>query len=140
MLVQNASSVCPDSVRPEASTIVPLTTIGIRRPRPSNASSMAKIAALALSVSKIVSRRSRSAPPRTWPSAASRYAAASSPKLTLRAAGSFTSGEIEPVRLVGPREPATKRGRPSAASASSAAARASRAPASLSSPAMWDRP
>ena len=31
-------------------------------------------------------------------------------KVTLRAPGSFTSGEIESVRLVGPMEPATKRG------------------------------
>ena len=72
MLVQNASSVCPDNVRPEASTIVPLITTGIRRPRDSNASSIAKIAALALRVSKIVSTSRRSAPPRSWPSADSR--------------------------------------------------------------------
>ena len=72
MLVQNASSVWPDSVRPEASTIVPLTITGMRQPSASNVSSMAKIAAFALRVSKIVSTSSRSAPPLTWPSADSR--------------------------------------------------------------------
>ncbi len=140
MLAQKASSVWPDSVRPEASTIVPLITTGIRVPRASNVSSIAKIAALALSVSKIVSTRRRSAPPATWPSAASRYATTSSAKVTLRAAGSLTSGEREAVRFVGPSDPATNRGRPSRASASSAAARARRAAASLSSRARSERP
>ena len=55
----------PDSVRPEASVIVPETMTGQRRPRSSNSVSRAKIAALAFSVSKIVSTRSRSAPPST---------------------------------------------------------------------------
>ena len=107
MLVQKASSVWPDSVRPEASTIVPEITTGSRQPSSSKAPVIAKIAALALSVSKIVSTSSRSAPPATWPRAASRYASASSSKDTLRAAGSLTSGAMEPVRLVGPSEPAT---------------------------------
>ena len=39
------------------------------------------------------------------------YASFSSSKVTLRKAGSLTSGEIEQVRLVGPKTPATKRGR-----------------------------
>ena len=64
---QNASVTCPDSVRPEASVIVPEIITGQRRPRCSNSVSTAKIAALALSVSKIVSISSRSAPPSTSP-------------------------------------------------------------------------
>ena len=74
MLVQKASRVWPDSVRPEASTIVPEITTGRRKPRSSNSPPIAKIAALALRVSKMVSTSSRSAPPATCPSAASRYA------------------------------------------------------------------
>ena len=45
----------PERVRPEASVIVPEIITGQRRPRSSNSVSSAKIAALALSVSKIVS-------------------------------------------------------------------------------------
>jgi hypothetical protein len=44
------------------------------------------------------------------PATASAYVAARSSKLTLRAPGSLTSGEIDAVRLVGPIAPATKRG------------------------------
>ena len=68
---QNASVVWPDRVRPLWSVIVPEIITGSRSPSRSNTSSMAKIAALALSVSKIVSIRSRSAPPSISPSAAS---------------------------------------------------------------------
>jgi hypothetical protein len=75
---QNASVTCPERVRPEASVIVPETTTGQRRPCSSKRVSRAKIAALALSVSKIVSTTSRSEPPSTSPRAASRYAATSS--------------------------------------------------------------
>ena len=139
-LVQNASSVCPESVRPEASVIVPETISGSRKPRSSNTPATAKIAALALSVSKMVSISSRSAPPAISPRAASSYASTSSSNDTLRAAGSLTSGEREPVRLVGPIDPATNLGRPSAASASSAATRARRAAASLISYASSERP
>ena len=69
---QNASVTCPDSVRPEASVIVPLMMIGHSRPRSSNSVRQAKIAALALSVSKMVSISSTSAPPSTRPFACSR--------------------------------------------------------------------
>ncbi len=120
--------------------MVPDTITGSRVPAAAKASSRAKIAAFALRVSKIVSMSRMSAPPAIWPSAASRYAAASSSKPTLRAAGSFTSGEIEAVRLVGPSDPATNRGRPSPRSASSAASRARRAAASLISRATSSRP
>jgi hypothetical protein len=50
---QKASVVWPERVRPEASVIVPEMMIGQRRPRSSKSVSTAKIAALALSVSKI---------------------------------------------------------------------------------------
>src|SRR5438093_202948 len=107
---QNASVVWPDSVRPEASVIVPETMIGKRRPLRSKYDSSANKAALPFSVSKIVSTRKRSAPPSARLSIASEYEATSSSKRTLRAPGSLTSGEIDAVRLVGPSAPATKRG------------------------------
>ena len=51
-----------------------------------------------------------------------------------RRPGSFTSGEIERVRFVGPMAPATKRGRSGVRRVqSSAAARASRAASTFSS-------
>ena len=68
---QNASVVWPERVRPLASVMVPEIMTGTRSPRRSNTPSMAKIAALALSVSKIVSIRIRSAPPSSRPSVAS---------------------------------------------------------------------
>jgi hypothetical protein len=61
-------------------------------------------------VSKIVSTSRMSAPPSQRPATESVYVATSSSKLTLRAPGSLTSGEIDAVRLVGPIAPATKRG------------------------------
>ena len=64
---QNASVVCPESVRPEASVIVPEITTGQRRSYSSKTLSTAKIAALALRVSKIVSMKIRSAPPSSSP-------------------------------------------------------------------------
>ena len=93
--------------------MVPDMITGQRRPWSANSVSSAKIAALAFRVSKIVSTRSRSAPPSTRPLACSRYAATSSSYETFRAPGSLTSGEIDAVRFVGPREPATQRGRSS---------------------------
>ena len=68
---QNAAGVWPESVRPERSVMVPEIITGSRMPRSSNSFSIAKIAALALSVSKIVSIRSKSAPPSTRPRACS---------------------------------------------------------------------
>ena len=58
--VQNASTVCPDSVRPLRSTIVTEITAGELARATSIA---AAIAAFAFSVSKIVSISSRSTPP-----------------------------------------------------------------------------
>ena len=54
---QNASVTWPDSVRPDASVMVPEIITGQRRPRSSKSVSTAKIAALALRVSKIVSMK-----------------------------------------------------------------------------------
>ena len=62
-LYQNASLVCPDKVRPEASVMVPEIIMRIGSSRDSDTSSMATNAALALSVSKTVSTKIRSAPP-----------------------------------------------------------------------------
>jgi hypothetical protein len=58
-------------MRPEASVTVPLIITGQRSPRRSNSASTAKIAALAFSVSKMVSISSRSAPPSSRPRACS---------------------------------------------------------------------
>ena len=63
--------VWPERVRPEASVIVPEIMTGSRTPRSAKASSIAKIAALAFSVSKMVSTMIRSAPPSIRASVAS---------------------------------------------------------------------
>ena len=90
--------------------------------------------AFAFSVSTIVSSSSRSQPPSIRPRTCSLYASRSSSKVMLRNAGLLTSGEIDRIRLVGPIEPATKRGRSGVRAVhSSAAARASRAPSTFSS-------
>jgi hypothetical protein len=62
-LYQNASLVCPDKVRPEASVMVPEIIIRIGSSNVSDTSSIATSAALALSVSNTVSTKMRSAPP-----------------------------------------------------------------------------
>ncbi|MNQ91703.1 hypothetical protein D3C85_1070970 [compost metagenome] len=64
---QKASVVWPDRVRPEASVMVPEIMIGSSTPSSSNTPCTAKIAALALRVSKMVSIRIRSAPPSIRP-------------------------------------------------------------------------
>ena len=64
-------------MRPDASVTVPETITGRRSPVCSISSSSAKIAALAFSVSKMVSTRNRSAPPSSRPAACSWYAARS---------------------------------------------------------------
>ncbi|MNG19059.1 hypothetical protein D3C84_1031790 [compost metagenome] len=68
---QKASVVCPDRVRPEASVMVPEIMIGSSKPSSSNTPCTAKIAALALRVSKMVSIRIRSEPPSIRPRVAS---------------------------------------------------------------------
>ena len=60
---QNASVVCPDNVLPDASVIVPEIITGILVSSASNALLMAKMAAFAFSVSKIVSTIRKSTPP-----------------------------------------------------------------------------
>jgi hypothetical protein len=69
--IQKASGVWPVRVRPDRSVMVPEIISGRRSPRASKTFSTAKIAALAFSVSKIVSISSRSVPPSISPSAAS---------------------------------------------------------------------
>jgi hypothetical protein len=60
---QNASTVWPERVRPDASVMVPEIQTGSRTPVSSNASSIAKMAAFALRTSKMVSIMRMSAPP-----------------------------------------------------------------------------
>ena len=71
-LCQKASTVWPESVRPDASTIVPEIISGTGTPSSRASVRTAKMAALALRVSKIVSTSRRSAPPSSRPAAASR--------------------------------------------------------------------
>ena len=61
--IRKASTVCPESVLPEASVIVPDTITGMSILRSSFTSSMAKRAALAFKVSKMVSTNNTSQPP-----------------------------------------------------------------------------
>ena len=74
---QNAGTVWPDRMRPDASVTVPEIMIGKRLPDSSKKVSIANSAALQFSVSKIVSTSSTSAPPSTRPRVCSRYAATS---------------------------------------------------------------
>jgi hypothetical protein len=132
--VQKASIVCPDSVRPLRSVMVTEIISGRRTPSSANAFSTATMPALAFSVSTIVSSSSRSQPPSIRPRVCVSKAEHRSSKVMLRAAGLFTSGEIDNSLLVGPIEPATNRGRSGVRAVnSSAAARASRAAATFSS-------
>ena len=130
---QNAPTVWPDSVRPDRSVMVPDTMSGVVTPVSAASRRAAQIAAFALSVSKIVSISSTSAPPSTRPAICWRYASAIWRNVIARYAGSSTFGDSDRVTLVGPIAPATQRGRPSAREAASTASRASRAPATLSS-------
>ena len=130
--IQNASTVWPERLRPDRSVIVTDAITGRRKPRSSNARSIANSAALPFSVSKTVSTSSRSTPPSSSPSACSWYAASRSSKPTARAPGSLTSRESEAVLFVGPSAPATQKVRPGcAAVTASHAARAARAAATL---------
>ncbi len=70
--IWSAPVTCPDRVRPDASVMVPEIITGHRRSRCSNNDSNAKTAALAFSVSKMVSTIRMSAPPSTNPVACSR--------------------------------------------------------------------
>ncbi len=69
----------------------------------------AAMAALLLSVSKIVSIRRKSAPPSRSPRTASAYPSRSSSNVISRNDGSSTLGDSESVTLVGPTDPATNR-------------------------------
>ena len=92
------------------SAIVNDSITGTSRPAASIASSAAQSAALAFSVSNIVSQSKASTPPSIREIICSLYASTSISNVTLRKAGFSTSGLIEQVRPVGPTEPATKRG------------------------------
>ena len=72
---QNASTIWPESVRPDLSVIVTETISGTRRAPSSKSCCAAKSAALRTSVSKTVSKRRTSAPPSRRPRTWSRYAA-----------------------------------------------------------------
>ena len=69
----------------------------------------AAMAALAFSVSKIVSISSRSTPPSASAAICSAYAAWTWSKVTARYAGSSTRGDSDRVTFSGPIEPATNR-------------------------------
>ncbi len=116
---QNASIVCPLSVRPDRSTIVAEIQSGTS----GAASRAATIAAFAFSVSKIVSSRKRSTPPSASAVICSAYASFTSSKVRVRNDGSSTFGLSDRVTFSGPTEPATKR--------SPAASRAIRAPSTF---------
>src|ERR1700685_1508098 len=75
MEFQNASVVCPDSVRPEASVIVPETMMGSSSPTSSNTWRTANSAALAFKVSNTVSIKIISTPPAISARVTSQYAA-----------------------------------------------------------------
>ena len=86
--LKNASTVWPDSVRPERSGIVTDAITGTRAQRPARtARSIANSAALQFSVSMCVSVSSRSTPPSSSAAACSRYASTSWRNVTERAPG-----------------------------------------------------
>jgi hypothetical protein len=120
---QKASTVWPERFRPLRSIAVN----EIQRGTSGATSSAAAIAAFALSVSKIVSIKSRSTPPSTSARICSAYAVATSSNVDARNVASSTRGETDSETLSGPIDPATHAGR----SSSSAARRASRAPSRL---------
>lgn len=102
--------VWPLSVRPLLSTMVPLMNTGRRTPLAAKNFSSAYTAALALSVSKMVSTSSMSTPPSYSPSSCSKYASTTSSYVMPRNAGFSTLGDTLSVLLVGPTAPATNLG------------------------------
>ena len=90
--------------------MVPETITGVLKWRSARTPLMAKRAALAFSVSNTVSTISRSTSPSSNALTCSPYAATRSSNVMLRKLGSFTSGDMEAVRFVGPMLPATNRG------------------------------
>ena len=108
---QNASGVCPDSVRPDASVIVPDTITGQRRPR--SLEIRVDREQRRLGVQRVEYRLDQQQVGAAFEQRLDGLAVRRRParrSVTLRAPGSLTSGEIDAVRLVGPSEPATKRG------------------------------
>ena len=114
--------------------------MGNSSPTSSNTWRTANSAALAFNVSNTVSIKIMSTPPAISARVTSQYAVTSSSKLIFRNPGSFTSGDSDAVRLVGPKAPATKRCTPLAALHSSATLRARRADSRFSSPTSACRP
>jgi hypothetical protein len=102
---KKASTVCPESVLPEASVIVPETMIGISILR-SSLLLHGKSAALAFKVSIVSTNKSllRQLKLRLLFVRNTQII-----KVTALYPGSFTSGDILAVLFVGPIEPATKR-------------------------------
>ena len=125
---QNASGVWPDSVRPDASVIVPDTMTGKRAPR--RVEQRLDREQRGLGVQRVEDRLDEQQIGAAVDQAVDRlrYAATSSSYATLRAPGSLTSGEIDAVRLVGPSAPATKRGAAACAPSSGPRTRARSAP------------
>ena len=130
MEARKASAACPPSMVPEVS-MVPDTTSGRRVPASSNTLSAAIRAALVLRVSWQVSMNSRSTPPSSRPRICSAKVATSSEKVM--------PPVTEIARVVGPTEPATKRGL-SGVESSRAASTASSAARRLSARASASRP
>ena len=122
---QNASTVCPERLRPLLSIAVNESQSG----RSGASASAAAIAAFAFSESKTVSTSRMSTPPSRSAPIWCAYASRTSSKVTALYDGSSTRGESDSVTLSGPTAPATNRGRSGVfAVQASAACRASRAP------------
>ena len=120
---QKASTVWPERLRPERSVSVIEIISGSSRPSACSASSVAMIAALALSVSNTVSIRMKSTPPSTSASDLLAIDGLHLVEIDFAKAGSLTFGDSDSVLLVGPSAPATQRGLPSLAVYRSATSR-----------------
>ena len=107
---QNASAVWPDSVRPEASVIVPEIITGRRPPRVLE--HLLDREQRGLGVERVEDGLDHQHVGAAVDQALDGFAVGprSSSKLIARKPGSFTSGLSEAVRLVGPSTPITKRG------------------------------
>ena len=110
---QNASVVCPDSVRPEASVIVPEMMSG--RSTPDLVERLPHREERRLGVQRVENRLDQEQIDAAFDQRARAdrdRSSASWSKSMLRNAGSLTFGDSDAVRFVGPSAPATKRGLP----------------------------
>ena len=138
---QNASAVWPDSVRPEASVIVPEIISGRRAPR--RLERVVDREQRRLGVQRVEDRLDQQQVDAALEQPVDRFAVGGDQLVEADCAkpGSFTSGESEAVLFVGPSTPATKRGSPGCrACQSRTASRARRAAARLSSRASVSMP